>query len=509
MRAGSPQREQQEKPRTELEGALGTLARGAAWAFVGRIVGTGLRYVGHVGVARLFGVEAFGLFMLGLGVYQFLELVASLGLVQGIVRQAAIFRHRGDRERLHGLVRAGRGLTLLAGSLLGFGLLLGAAPLAGAFREPLLGDVLRTFALALPFGAAAGVLASYTTAFETTRYLILTRELAQPGAFLVGLGLCAGLDCGLPDVALAWGLAALGAFLLIHGFLRVLLTPHPTTRGASEWAGLLRSSWPLWLASLSGFALLWTDTFLLGYFRTAEEVGVYRAAVQTALLLSLPLTALNAIFSPMIAALHHAGELDKLARLFKTTARWSLSLTAPGFLLVALYGQAILTLFGETFAQGQVPLLILAGAQLISAATGSVGFALIMSGRTISYLRGDFALVGVNLLLNLVLIPRWGALGAAWATGLSVAGVNLLRLWQVHRALGFHPFERAYLRTVGVVILGLLSGWGLSALVPGTLGPAVLLVLLYAVALYGLGLCPEDRRTLHGLLKGERSNRSA
>lgn len=508
MRANTPHSERL-SAESELKGALRTLARGAVGSFVGRLAGTALRYFSFVGLARLFGVEAFGIYALGLGVYQLLELVASLGLVQGIVRHASIFRSRGEWEGVRGVLRAARELTVGAGVLLGLGLFLGATPLAAAFQQPSLGEVFRLFALALPFGAAAWVLASATTAFETTRYLILVRELLLPGVVLLALGVLAIAGGDFQNVIVAWPVATLGAFLLAHRFLHDLLRPYPARFAPHPRWALLRSCWPLWLAGFSGFALLWTDTFALGYFRSVGEVGIYRAAAQTALLLSLPLTALNTIFSPMIAALHHGGEHERLARLFKTAARWSLALTLPGFLLVALYGKDLLSLFGAEFAAGHVPLLLLAGAQLVNAGTGSVGFALIMSGRTVPYLLGDLALVGMNVVFNVLLIPIWGAVGAAWATSLSIVGVNLLRMILVWRYLGFHPFERAHW---GIGIAGglsFLSGWGLLAWMDPS---SVLSLVLTATAMFSVylavlsvfGLTAEDRGMLRGLGRGQR-----
>jgi O-antigen/teichoic acid export membrane protein len=497
-----------------IEAELQSVARGAGLALFGRVVGNALRYGSYLAIARLLGAEGFGLYALGLAVYQLMEVGASMGLPQGSVRYVSMYLRGGDVRKLKGVLQDGWRLALGMGFVFGLILVLAAPSLAwGVFHDPPLVDVLRVFALGLPFGAAAYVIAMATTGFHTTRHLVILRELFQPFAFLIGvIGLTYLSGVGLVGTVVAWSLAALLTFLLS---LRVLKGIHPAMTERSipslpqRWT-LLRFSWPLWLAGLSGFALLWTDTLLLGYFREADEVGIYRAAAQTALLLILPLTALNAIFSPKIAALYYGGEREKLARLFKATAYWSFSLTLPGFLLLLLAGREVLRLFGEEFVLGLGPLGVLAAAQLVNASTGSVGFALIMTGRSLPYLLGDLVLVGLNLLLNLLLIPRWGLLGAAVATGISLAGVNLVRLLQVYRLLGFHPYDRSYVKSAVAGGAAGLAVWGLRGWLPElhfliTLGiTALAVVVVYLLVRTGVGWEPEDRslvRAFRGRLR--------
>jgi O-antigen/teichoic acid export membrane protein len=485
-----------------VDAELNAVAQGAGLALCGRVVGNVLRYGSHLLIARLLGVEAFGVFVLGVAVYQWMEMCAGLGLPQGVVRYVSIYQRGQDHQRLKGVLRDVWRLTLGVGIGLGLLLYLTAPLLAqGIFSEPRLTDVLRIFALGLPFGAAGLVVAMATTGFQTTRYLVYIREFFQPLAYIAWLIVFYLVGFGLSGVAGAWSLAGVLTFLLSLHFLREVFPAmrERSVRPLSQRWPLLRFSLPLWLAGMSGFTLMWADTFMLGYFRAASEVGLYRAAAQTALLLTIALTALNTIFSPKIAALYHGGEIEKLARLFKTTARWSFSLTLPGFILLMAAGEEVLSLFGPEFSGAWIPLVILAGAQLINAATGSVGFLLSMTGKSYHYLVGELVLMGVNILLNALLIPRWGLLGAALATGASIAGVNLLRLLQVYRLLRFHPYDRSYLKSLGAGGATGLGAWALSLWLPElhfalTLGITALAVGgTYLLVLSLLGFSPEDR----------------
>jgi len=494
----------------ELE--LGQVAKGAGIALAGRIVGNGLRYLSYLVIARLLGVESFGLYVLGFIVYQFAELCAGLGLQSGVVRYVSIHYSAKDTRGLKGVLLDALRLPLLGGAGLAAVLYLISPMLAqGVFGEPRLVGVLQIFALGLPLGTAVTVLAFATTGFQVTRYLVYSKEFFQPLAYLVFIIILFLLGFKLLGVVSAWALASALTLILVLYYLKELL-PAVTEKNKNNALcynrqELLKFSAPLLFVSLVGFSQLWMDTIMLGYFRTASEVGIYRAAAQTALTLTIFLASLETIFSPKIADLYHGKDLKKLDQLFKATTRWSLSLTLPCFLILVLAGEEALRLFGPQFPAGWLPLVILGGGQLINAATGSVGFMLIMCGRQYQHLWGDLVMLVLNITLNALLIPRWGLLGAALATGISIAGVNLMRLVQVYALLGFQPYERNYIKTVAAGVVAGLGAWALKYGMSGldlhfllSLGITVLVLSsLYLLTLWVLGFSKEDRSVWEAL----------
>ncbi|MFB6271905.1 MAG: flippase [Salinibacter sp.] len=493
---------------SEGRSEFGSVAQGAGMSLAGRVTGSALRYGAILLLARVLGADAFGRYMLGLAAFQLLELTAALGLPQGIVQRVSLYRTRQDQRRLKGALLSAVGVAFGGGLALGLGLLVAAPRIANTlFFDPALTPVLRAFAVGLPFGAAGLVAARATTGFQTTRYLVYGRELLHPAVFVLGVGIFALIGLTASRAAGAWAAAAAATLLASVAFL-IKLAPALRDRSIDsirQSSALVRFSLPLWPAALASFALLWTDTFILGYFRSAADVGIYRAAAQTALLLMMILHAFNTIVGPTIAALYQRGDLEQLQRLFRTTARWSLTLTLPGFLLVALAGEDVLRLFGSAYVSGVVPLMTLAAAQLVNAATGSVGFALIMTGRTYHHLAGDLALTVLNVGLNLAFIPQWGLQGAATATAISLIGVNLVRLVQTRRLLDLSPFGRPHLKVLMAGAGSAAVTWGLLALVPEAhfllrlAAAALTLILSYGAILVALGAEAEDYEGLQAL----------
>src|SRR5207249_3264345 len=90
----------------------------------------------------------------------------------------------------------------------------------------------------------------------------------------------------------------------------------------------------------------------------------------------------NYMFSPFVADLHARGERDRLDRLYKALTRWTLAGTIPLVLLLLVVPGPVLLMFGGRFETATTQLRILLVGQAVNVAVGSVGFILIMVGRT-------------------------------------------------------------------------------------------------------------------------------
>ena len=95
-------------------------------------------------------------------------------------------------------------------------------------------------------------------------------------------------------------------------------------------------------------------------------------------------------------------------------------------------------LFGKEFTQGQYALTILCVGRLIHAAAGSVGLLLNMTGNERFTFISNVAGTGLNVVLNALLIPRWGVEGAALATTSTTILMNIMNTLWVRQKLGIH-----------------------------------------------------------------------
>jgi len=169
----------------------------------------------------------------------------------------------------------------------------------------------------------------------------------------------------------------------------------------------------------------------------------------------VPLAAVNVIFAPMISEMYGKGQLDRLEVVFKLVTKWIFLTSFPIFLLIVVFSEPILYLFGAEFSAGAPALRILSAGYLIDASVGSVGFLLTMTGRPNVNLINSIVLGIANLALIVFLTPRYGMLGTAVAVGAATAIINLARLGEVYHFLKIHPYRRDFAKPLlsGLIVL--------------------------------------------------------
>jgi len=240
-----------------------------------------------------------------------------------------------------------------------------------------------------------------------------------------------------------------------------------------------------------------TEIFVLGLLRPAAPLGVFGVARRLSILMAALLTSITVVFNPMVADLHHRDQRQQLERLFKTSTRWLFTVGLAVCLVESLFARDILQLFGQGFEAGASTLAILAFGQLVNVGTGTVDSVLAMIGRARLSLLNSLLFLALSLVLDVLLIPPWGIVGAAIANSIALIVVNVLRVVQVRVLLGMIPYDRRFLRPAAA---GLLAGAVASTVPMPQMFPASDLVLgvgllltVYAMVLGLFGLDPIDR----------------
>jgi O-antigen/teichoic acid export membrane protein len=240
----------------------------------------------------------------------------------------------------------------------------------------------------------------------------------------------------------------------------------------------------------------------------AAQVGIYGAVLRAGQSLFLFLTSVSLTFSPFVADLHHRGERDRLDALYKSVTRWTLTATIPVLLLLGILPGSVLRVFGPTFTEGDDALRILIVGMIVPVIVGTVGFILIMAGRTgwdLAVYVASFA-IDVGVAFALARPEVFGIRGAAIAQALTLSFSAVARLLLVRRFLGIWPFDADYARLIVPTALGGVAMAGLSVLVPDARWGVELLVagggggLVYAAAALTVGISSGERAALGRLV---------
>ena len=400
-------------------------------------------------LARLLGPDAFGQYSF---VYV-VVLIASIPLTSGVrtllMREVAVLSDQKNLARLSGLLRCS------AYFWLGYCVSLILLPVL--VRQALPGDWFgipsRLYELAfllLPAIAAIAILSAIMIGLQRVVLGQAVNLLFRPLILMIALfsvwrvspvWLTAELAIALHVAA-----AFLAALLALALMLRTLPKRAAPSRPEFDLPAWVRSIVPLTVNAAIGLIFTYTDIIMLGIFATTESVGQYRVATQGALFVLLVMQALNAFVSPKIALHYARRELGQLDAFLSQYALFALVPAAIVFAVFLVGGKDLLYLvFGMPYVTAWGALVLLSLGQLVNVATGFVGPVLNMTGHERETVVGTTLSALINLVLNLVLIPPFGANGAAMATGASIVFWNIYLCWRAYRVTGLRtsPVWRA------------------------------------------------------------------
>ncbi len=444
------------------EAELCGIAKGAGINFLGKIFSALFQYVYLIVISKILGASILGGFLLGLTVINFAALISRLGLDVGVIKFVAQYCACRDMKRVKGVVTVALIISGIAGVVIALLIFCNATFLSDFFSgKPSFKQVIKVLSLTIPMISLMWITLSATQGAKIMKYTTYAQHLTLPMVNLSVVLLLYWFGLKLDGVVAAFVISTIIVTLLSFLFLGRTFPLWQQIQPIFEVKALLSVSMPLFLVVFLNFGLLWTDTIMLGYFKSSAEVGIYNVVVKTALLISMILTSFNAIFAPVISDLHSRNQLRRLESLFKTVTKWILVISLPVFSVMTVLSSNILSLFGPDFVHGARSLQILAFAQLVNAGVGSVGFILAMTGRQQLVMLNTLIIFLVNVGLNYCLIPQYGMIGAATASGTATILLNLLMLIEVGMILRITPFNSQFFKVlalgVAIFILMLLA----------------------------------------------------
>lgn len=462
-------------------------------------------------VARQLGAE-------GLGVYGLFEAVVALatgllglGIAQTALRFVPHHLARGENGAVFSLIRTGFLVVVVAG-VCGYGLLVVAAPLIGDLWPDLAPylDLLPVVALTLPLGLMLFYGTQTLRGFQEIRHVVVGTVFLQ---FLVKVALTLALfwiGLGLLGYLFAIVVAMVVAVWWLWRGVRTRLAALSTeadgaVSGTGHHAEWRRYAGVMYLNSLLSVSTSHLDRFLVGLFAGTALVGVLMVARMIQNLPAIVLQVFIVVAGPMFSAAQAVSDAKGRQRLYHLTTDWLVRLAFPLLVFLAVFGDPLLDMFGETFAEeGRVALWILLVGQTVNIACGQVGNVLNMSGQEREVLRIAF----ISTLLMLAGLPPltygMGIEGAALAVSVSVVFSNLATLYTARARIGLRWWDSRYGRWGLPALLTVAVAFGIQHWFPApdVLGLVGIVVLLYAtfhVAHLGHGLSGDDRELLDSL----------
>lgn len=425
-------------------------------------IARGIAAVGSVALAlvigRMYGPEGMGVYALAQSVLLGIGTLARQGMDNGLVRYVGQ-QHVSRNVPVYLRWALKRGLLLSVMAALAISFL--RDPLEVLFKAEGLAKVLTGIAVAAPAYTCGFLYSGFFKAVRkpATAALLENGSIALlAGSFIVAWSMLGGKAelalIGYSYAIAAWLIAAQAGYQAYRWLKQQSFSP--VTGGAAPDVPVSQSSFmatsrAFLVTNMARLMQTVLGVMAAGLVLSSVELGMFKAAQQISVLISFVLVVINAVFPPRFASLYYQGNLSGLGRLARQGALLG-TVTATPFLLICLFWPVwVLGWFGEGFEQGAMLLRIIAVAQLINVATGSVGFLLNMTGH--ERLMRNIALVCNALgLLAFFLLPAWlGALGAACALAFILVTQNLTAMFFVWRRLGIWTLPGPnFLRWAGV-----------------------------------------------------------
>jgi len=243
-------------------------------------------------------------------------------------------------------------------------------------------------------------------------------------------------------------------------------------------------SWPLMFSGLLNRTNTYTETLILGGLSTSDQVGFYTISLKISIILTMFFEAINGIWAPYIVDLISRREFHKLSNQFKNATYWAFSLTLPFALIMFLESPSIMAIFGREYMQGAQILRFLTISQVIYVLGGMSAIILIMAGYSRLNLIDLILTFFLSLLLDFLLIPYWGASGAAIASAATVIFITMLRSGQVYLKMHIHPYHKNYYKPLVAGLVSFFAAILIKPLFTGLMG--IIELILIGLLLFGI-----------------------
>lgn len=418
------------------------LFKNAIAAFLMKILAALFGFLLNVVLARQLGAEGTGIFYLALSCASIAILVSQFGMGQSLLRFIATSVSQEDWQAIKGVTKISQWLCLSTSGLVSITVFLAAPFIASHIFHK---DVLISYIQIITFAIIPSSL------FVLKGYSLQALGKIKASIFIngVSVAMLASFSMliliplfGLKGAVFSFVIASWGTCFFSFYFWHKYTPSFSIIRSSFRFSTLLKSNLPLFWVSLSQLVMGWSSSIMLGMWVSEGHVGLFSIANKTALLISFILSCVNTVIAPQFAALYHQGNTAKLQSVAISATMLMMILATPLVIVIVSFPELIMSMFGSQFIEAAPVLVVLSIGQFLYVVTGSVGFLLTMSGHETVMRNIMISCSALLILLNFLLIPRLGVLGAGIATSITLVVQNVIisiAVWKIIGIIGI-PF---------------------------------------------------------------------
>ena len=458
---------------------LNIIAGGALITLIGILISKLFSYFYRLIVSRL-GSENYGLISLAFAVVGILSIFTSIGLDFGITRYISYYKNKNDLPRLKGTFFSAFKISFVLSIIFSMILFFSSNFISiNLFHNQNLSILLKVFSLVLIFQSVRKIITETIRAFQKINYYVISLNIVEPVVNLLLTLIFIYLGYSLTGISIAYVSAVFISLAISIYFLEKKVFPIFTSKIASIYENkeLISYSWPLMFSTALARFIVWTDILFLGFYKTASDVGIYNTAIPTAQLLLIAPTAILNLFVPIITELIAKNNPDEIKGIYQTTTKWIFFINFPIFLIFIMNSNPIL--FASRYMLDSLK-------------------------KTKFILLNTIIVTLLNIILNLILIPKYGILGAAIATALTISLFGIINWIKVYNINKINVFKLSYVKSIFASIIAVVPVYLFLKITNLT---TFFLSFILSGAIYGFlmwktkALSKEDGEVLDSLIK--------
>ncbi len=497
----------------KLDKALKLLVRSSVIVFVALILSKIFTYLYRIIIARYLGAEIYGLLTLAMMMLSWFAVFSSLGLNQGILRFISLYRGKKEEKKIKYIFNLSL-IFLLVSSLISSVLLFSLSEFISLkiFHTQDLIIFLKIFSIGVPFFTLSKVLLSAIKAYEKIAWysfiVNILENISKLGMllFLIFLGFKthAVVFSYVSGILIVFVVSYLVCKYKISGvFGKQNLNKDIKKKIAKD---LFTYSWPLLFFLVINRIFYWIDFFILGYFKDAVQVGIYNVAVPIALLLRFAPDLFLQLFFPLTTKEYSRKNLNLVKEISKQLGKWIFILNIPVLFIMFLFPGAIIKLlFGSEYFAASTALRILSVGTFVAAIFKISDNLISMIGKSKLLLTNLIITIIFNIVLDIILIPKYGINGAAIATASSFILLSLMQLVEAQYLIKIIPIRRKMIKIFLVSIIPLAVLLITKRIVPINLftliSQGVLFFLLYSLLILVTGCLDRNDLAILGAIR--------
>lgn len=410
--------------------------------FIGRVGGRGLGLAGQILLVRSLSPENFGIIALGYTVILLLSRIYSVGLSQGVTRFLA--DHSRNEVEQGAIISSAATFIFLMTGIAGIGIFVGRRLIADVMGSQELAMVLLLFIPVLVFFPFSRLFLGILRAEGKSIPTVLSKDLLSRVIAFAGFLVLTSLVSPYIGAITYWNGIAFSMCVLtgLASFRYLRNADLRWTSIQSETFGSLWAfSWPLIISTSFAMFLSYVDIIMIGYFLSERDVGLYRAIQPLRQVTLFLLTSIVFLYLPICSRYFDRDNYTRLNELYTTATKWVTLGTFPFVVVFAMYSSDVIRVFFNSAYTSAAPTLsILIVGMFLRAVVGPTGETLKAINQTRIELYASLAGLIINIIINIILIPTYGIIGAAIGATFGFLAFNAIELYTIYQVTGGHPF---------------------------------------------------------------------